>query len=121
MAALPLGCPECKEWVRERQGLATRNACTKALFILIFHALGSFIGSPNPVCPYMTKWLGRRGDLREGNPPQDKASKIIWLINFCYMLSEWRGSAGSAHRNEKLGQVAAYFVLTDCGKPGRQR
>ena len=59
--------------------------------MLVFHALGRFLGSPNLVCPSMTEWFGRRDGLREGNRLQDKSQQIIWLMNFGRMLSEWRG------------------------------
>ena len=49
------------------QGLATRNAYAKAMFMLDFHALGIFFGSPNLVCPSMTEWFRRRDGLQEGN------------------------------------------------------
>jgi hypothetical protein len=57
----------------EVQGLATRNAYANELFMLVFHALGRFLGSPNPVCPSMTEWFGRRYGLQEGNRLQDKS------------------------------------------------
>jgi len=74
-----------------RQGLATRNAYAKALFMLVFHALGRFLSSSNLVCPRMTEWFGRRDGLQEGNRLQDKSQQIIWLMAFGHMLSEWRG------------------------------
>lgn len=49
------------------QGLATRNAYAKALFMLVFQALNRFLGSPNLACRSMTEWFGRRDGLQEGN------------------------------------------------------
>ena len=73
------------------QGLATRNAYAKALFMLVFHVLGRFLGSPKLVCPSMTEWFGRRDGLQEVNRLQDKSQQIIWLMAVGHMLSEWRG------------------------------
>jgi hypothetical protein len=76
---------------KEDQGLDTRNAYTKTLFMLVFHALDRFHGSPNLVCPSTIEWFGIRDSLQEGNRLQDKSQQIIWLMAFGDMLPEWRG------------------------------
>ena len=55
------------------QGLATRNALAKILFIRTLHPLGRYLGSPNLACLGMAERFVRRGGLKKGNQLQNKS------------------------------------------------